>query len=371
MVVEQLSYNSHPEIMFSDHRPVSAEFCLQLGVIDTSNYDAIALKLYHDVSDFEDSGGPRVKLESNTIDFGEIRYRQRISQSVGLQNHGHVPCAFHFVSQDSEGIIHPDWLSITPITGFLLPNDKITIEFTAYVDNGSASKMNLVEKHIDYTLILHTALGQDYFITVNGEYQHTCFANSLSQLIRLPGHIRDLDNLEALLPERLAINAPREVMRLINWMMTHAIDVDGLFVSPVKEHLITAIRECLDTGADFPIGSKNDSSLALAFAQTLLQFLDSLSEPVVPVSLHARCAQTNSREEAFEVLDEFPGEAVNVWISVTAFLHFISQGDQSQAIRKAEILAAVFAQVLLRDDILSFPILSPLRKRDFVLYFIS
>jgi hypothetical protein len=41
--------------------------------------------------------------------------------------------------------------------------------------------------------------------------------------------------------------------------------------------------------------------MALAFAQTLLQFLDSLPEPLIPVSLHARCAQIKSRDEAFEV----------------------------------------------------------------------
>jgi phosphatidylinositol-bisphosphatase len=55
--------------------------------------------------------------------------------------------------------------------GLLLPNEKATINFTAHVDNDSASKLNFVSRNIEYTLILHTALGQDYFITATGEYR--------------------------------------------------------------------------------------------------------------------------------------------------------------------------------------------------------
>ncbi|KIM82825.1 hypothetical protein PILCRDRAFT_457561 [Piloderma croceum F 1598] len=391
--IQQLSYTSHPEITMSDHRPVSAEFSLQLGIIDAPNYYSVVHKLYHGVSDFEESAEPpKVKLDNDTVIFGKISYRQRVSQSLGIQNQGNVPCAFHFIPQDSEMSIHPEWMCITPMTvcftfhlscyyvaelgqGLLLPKEKTVINFTAHVDNNSAAKLNLVSRHIQYTLILHTALGQDYFITVTGEYQHTCFANSLSLLTRLPGPIRDLENLEALLPERLAINAPREIMRLVNWMMANAINVDGLFVSSAEEQLISIVRECLDTGADFPKVMKDDPRLALAVAQTLLQLLDSLPEPVIPVSLYARCAQVTSRDEAFEFLDELPSEAVNVWISITAFVHFIGQqasvGDSEASQGKAERLAAIFAPVFLRDDTSSYPPISPIGKRNFLLHFIS
>ena len=78
----------------------------------------------------------------------------------------------------------------------------------------------------------------------NSEY--TCFANSLSLLTRLPRHIRDLKNYETLLPERLAINAPREIMRLVHWMMTNHVDivrVVPMVGESAKEHLVATIRE--------------------------------------------------------------------------------------------------------------------------------
>ena len=60
--------------------------------------------------------------------------------------------------------------------------------------------------------------------------------------------------------------------------------------------------QCLDTGEDFSVGgAEDDPEAARAFADTLLQLLASLTEPVIPASLHEKCAQIASRDEAFEV----------------------------------------------------------------------
>ena len=60
--------------------------------------------------------------------------------------------------------------------------------------------------------------------------------------------------------------------------------------------------QCLDTGEEFSVGGAEDGpEVARAFADTLLQLLGSLTEPVIPISLHAKCAQAANRDEAFEV----------------------------------------------------------------------
>ena len=56
----------------------------------------------------------------------------------------------------------------------------------------------------------------------------------------------------------------------------------------------------------------------------------------MPYALHARCASVASRDEAFEVLEALPPASVNVWISVTAFLHFISQDGEGGADENGE-----------------------------------
>ena len=99
-------------------------------------------------------------------------------------------------------------------------------------------------------------------------------------------------------------------------------------------------EQCLDTGEDFPfLPDGDDPLIPHAFAATLLRFLDSLTDPVVPPSLHPSCTQMTSRDEAFEVcclflfsftqrkepiffpqlLDAFPPPSVNVNIIPLAF----------------------------------------------------
>ena len=51
--------------------------------------------------------------------------------------------------------------------------------------------------------------------------ERTCFATSLARLVRLPGPAR-VATSQQLLREDDAANAPREIMRLVNWLMTEA-----------------------------------------------------------------------------------------------------------------------------------------------------
>lgn len=57
----------------------------------------------------------------------------------------------------------------------------------------------------------------------------TCFANTLLYLTRLRGPIRNVKSAGDLLSEEDAKNAPREVMRLVNYMMSgegHVVGAD-------------------------------------------------------------------------------------------------------------------------------------------------
>jgi phosphatidylinositol-bisphosphatase len=55
-------------------------------------------------------------------------------------------------------------------------------------------------------------------------------------------------------------------------------------------------------GVEFPFDEKvPDHSVVLAFGSALLLFLEEMPEPVVPFRLHAQCALSNTREQAYEV----------------------------------------------------------------------
>ncbi|OAX42254.1 DNase I-like protein [Rhizopogon vinicolor AM-OR11-026] len=378
--VRSSSYRSHPKITMSDHRPVSADFHLTLSIIDKTRREITASRLYRDIWGVEQSSKiPKIQLQSTTLDFGKVYYRRQVRRKLVIQNDGEIPCVYRFVAADIRQPICPQWLKIDPAVGLLRPGESLTITATAFVDNLAASRLNLASPSLDCTLILHTALGKDHFISVTGEYQYTCFANKLSRLIRLSSPVRAMKSPDDGVSERQSVNAPREFMKLVNWLMTHVTDPNELFNGSPDDNICMAIRECLDTGDQFPSfkSPEEQSRYATVIIETLIQFLDSLADPVVPAYLHARCLQMTSRDEAFELLDEFPPESVNVWISLTAFLHYISQQKQpsrpvADQAGMAERLAIVFAPVLLRDDTMgTYAHASPIGKRNFLLYFLS
>ncbi|KZT05009.1 DNase I-like protein [Laetiporus sulphureus 93-53] len=371
VTLRQLSYSSHPEITMSDHKPVSADFQLTLASLNAATFDSFVEDLWREVAVIEESAGnPSVKLSNTMVDLGKIHYQQRVVGSMTLENDGKVPCAFRFIGAEPGAAAHPRWLIINPMAGLLLPGQKVTVTISSQVDNAVASELNMGPARLECTLILHTVLGKDHFISVTGEYARTCFANDLTWLARLRGPIRALKSVSELLPEDQAKTAPKEVMRLIKWLMSNATEVHGLFLEPGPSALVQSIRECLDTDAEFHFSQSNDDpALAWAFADTLLQFLASLPEAVFPTALHARCGQVTSKEDAFELLDQLPSVPLNVWISVTAVLHYVTQ--QASSLLLVEKLVAVFSEVLLRDDTDSSITTSVVGKRNFLRYFIA
>lgn len=61
-------------------------------------------------------------------------------------------------------------LITTAAQGVLLPEQSADITFTAYVDKAMASKLNRQPNDLGGTLILHTLLGKDHFISISAEY---------------------------------------------------------------------------------------------------------------------------------------------------------------------------------------------------------
>ncbi|KAJ6493027.1 DNase I-like protein [Mycena sanguinolenta] len=370
--LQQISYTGHPQITQSDHRPVSAEFNVDIDLYDLLAAETAADKLYRQLNGLEDAhedtyARVNLKIMNVSVNLGKVSYKKTVTQQVGIRNIGKVPCAYRLVPIDPESSVHPDWLRVEPMTALLLPDELAYITLTAYIDNGSASRLNIDHKALECTLILHTVMGKDHFIAVTAEYVPTCFATRISRLTLLPGPIRSLKSPSELRAEDRAINAPREIMRLVNWLMGPDLNLENVFVSPADETAVEIIRECLDTGTDFPFSpDQKDDKAAIAFGETLFQLLDSLPEPLIPVEFHARCCEVADRGEAFEMLEVFPPTTVNVWISVTAFLHFVCQSSADHD-SKTKRISRLFAPVLLRDI---SNLVSPVGRRKFLLYFI-
>lgn len=79
----------------------------------------------------------------------------------------------------------------------------------------------------------------------------------------------------------------------------------GTFVTNFLAGICSALHlifQSLDSGADFPAHTGDQKPpFCLSVAHCLLQFLESLPEPIVPFSVQSSCVQAASRDEAFEV----------------------------------------------------------------------
>ncbi|KAH8118813.1 DNase I-like protein [Phellopilus nigrolimitatus] len=352
--IKQTSYTAQAEMTMSDHRPISADFSVGVWEADASVYNDCAWDFINQLRELRESEEtPKLKVDFADVQFGHVWYMREASQQLILQNAG---------------------------KGVILPNESKSLSLTVFVDNESAPALNLGHEQLQHMLILHTQHGKDHFITVTGEYQRSCFATDLSALVRLPGPIRNLKRREPLAIEQV-VNAPREIIRLINWLMTNAVDVPKLFLARGESLLLETIRECLDSGAEFEFDPSTDKEkLCLSFANVLILFLQFLPQPMIPPFLHRRCVLAADRDEAFEIIStELPSSHLNVWISLTAFLHCICQqtigqmqvgGINNTQSSKAESLACIFAPILFRDDFLKNMTVSPLSKRRFLLHFI-
>jgi hypothetical protein len=54
--------------------------------------------------------------------------------------------------------------------GFLLPEEERTLRLTILVSRSTAAPLNLRMQKLSTLLIVHTLLGQDHFLSVDGEY---------------------------------------------------------------------------------------------------------------------------------------------------------------------------------------------------------
>ncbi|KAG8886599.1 hypothetical protein FRB97_000018 [Tulasnella sp. 331] len=355
---------------------------------------------------------PILAIEPPQTDLGAILFGiPTIHRKTNFTNPGTIACAFRFIKPSENHPLFPSWLTVTPTSGIILPGESQPISITVDLNRETAAVLNK-QNHAGMTcrLTIHVEHGKDYDITVSGVYNKTCFGNSLPWLASLPQAIRKVDTSTIL--EKHDARAPREVIGLIGWLMTHAVHEENLFLASGDVEEVQMIRHCLDTGDDIP--SAGGQTMALSVGQTLIQFLNSLTEPVIPWSFHGFAASVKDRDEAYgvrppfsngrpvhssrfallnvlKILESLPSAAANVWISITAFLHFKLQGadpskkrmlgkstadlkmDRRMLTLRISPKAQVFAPVLLRDNPSLLPSnrMSPLVKRAFVMYFLS
>ncbi|EAL73184.1 RhoGAP domain-containing protein [Dictyostelium discoideum AX4] len=370
-----LSYK-RAELISSDHRPVSASFVIKIKVVIPDSKNRIYQEIVKELDKKENDSMPDANISTNMVDFETIKFMQPISKQLIFENIGQVIARFQFIPKLDETILCKPWLKISPLAGMMIPKEKVTIDLTIYVDNLTSGLFNInnnstnsTNESMDDILILHLENGKDYFISISGKFQKTCFGNTLDNLVRYPHPIRN--NLP-IPPEQKKLSIPKELWRIIDYIYYNGLKEEGLFIKSGVTKEMELIRDCLDTAEPFSSISFSIHSMA----ETLIRFLESLVEPVIPFNMYQQALDASSSPLSCKTLvSHLPSVNYNVFFYLISFL-IETLSNQKENDLKPDQLAIIFSTVLLRpspqSQLSQFPpdATTVKKKADLILHFL-
>ena len=378
------------ELHLSDHKPVGCQLQAKVRMVVKEKRQEVAAEIQRLLDKVENDQRPRLALEvpggraPNTLDFGAVRFAVESRQTLVVTNVSPVAAHFRFVPKLEEEAICKPWLRIAPRFGMLLPNEKAEIAFTVRVDVRTAQALNAGQELLDDILILRLENGQDFFLSVSGQYARSAFGMSLEELNNCHEPVRSLPlptgswtaaAAAATSPGTAAapqvsvskptasggpaLSVPKELWRLVDALYRQGLREKDLFIQQGDPAECAAIRECLDTGAEFPPASASASASAgkagegggvspHSLADVLMAFLTSLATPVVPARLlpTMEIDAQNLRPWTRRFLEQLPPLNYNVFVYLVSFFREVLKHHEANRLN-TEKLATICCKALL------------------------
>ncbi len=340
--ISQKRYASHMELLTSDHKPVSAIFFVDLSFVNKDKKRKVQDEVLVELNKLEMDHLPDVQLETNAVKFGDVRYGVNYQKSVLLTNTGPVAVRYSFVNRLNSSDTAPPWLVIATPRGIIQPGDKKSLIFNLYINSQQAQLLNNnPEKRLEDILVLQIEGGKDYFISVAGHFLKSCFGRSLEELCRIPGPVRSCLPQQLSTHPSLPLRVPKELWRTVDHLFRHSLLEEQLFMEKGLKGEVEAIRECLEVGSAFPEGLNNHS-----MAETLIQFLEDLTEPVIPYAQYQDAIGATTYAAAKAVVAALPTCNYQAFIYIVAFLREVLAHGASNALKPEEI-SLIFSTVML------------------------
>ena len=193
--------------------------------------------------------------------------------------------------------------------GTLGPNERVSIDFTVLVSNKMVSSV-AYGRPLDEVLILEIKNGRHIFISLQGEFQRTCFGVPLEYLASLGGKgIRNVDLSSIRKPSGGGM--PDELWRMTDFILTYGQSYASVFLERGDGTLCKGIRECLDTGREFDekLGSMGEIGV-LSMGETLLRYLDALPSSIIPTNAYDKAIKIS--EYKGSLMDVLPSRRIGV-----------------------------------------------------------
>ncbi len=305
---------------------------------------------------------PQVTVDTTEVTFETIRFIEGQSKSLTVANTGQVPVQFEFIKKLQDKAICKPWLTVEPSRGFIMPGDKCDINLLVRVDKKTAGPLTNGSDQLYDILVLHLIGGKDIFITCSGTYQRSSFGASIDALVKMTVPICELsagailhlegnnktsglDEADGKKVSDEPYPVPKELWFLCDLITSLGLNQDQLFLQPGLRAEIITLRDWLDTG--LPV-TKPTVSIHSA-AETLLLFIESLREPVVPHGMYSHCLECSANYlQCRQIISQLPPNHRQVFNYVCEFLREVLRFSGQNG-SDPKILATLFASIILRD----------------------
>ena len=393
--IDQLRYQSHPNFKVSDHKPVSAIFEAGVRFINEEKKHKILNDLFINFTNLEYKQLPRVRISSddplqyNILHFNVVKFNETFSKRVAIENISDVPVKFRFKRKVSQlNSTSKPWLSVVPLNGTILPREKFHLDIQICVTEQTAREVTLTgNTKLSDVLMMRIPNLRDYFLTVTGEYEKSSFGSKINALcymkqpirsltiddiLRLEGSMKndqnDIENGVHVIGEQDGIELnkdiktvvngngeevekqpleiPKEIRNLCDLLKEkNCYHVKGLFQTSGSSQDFIVLREWLDTN-----DTENEPEVSVhSVADTLLIFLNSLCEPIIPFDFFQRCLENSSDFNVTQtILPLLPIFHKNVFNYIRQFLHQVLRHSQARNYDE-QILAEIFGDIVLRE----------------------
>ena len=300
--VKQLCYMTHLNCLISDHLPVSSVFETEIQMEVDYKFRQCKEKLLREYDALynnkviSDNDLPKISLSTSEIRFKDARFGIPQTQILIVKNIGNVVCEFFFVKKGMEERYCEDWLTVSNTHRLLIPGESIEIELTCCFNAQSAPPFNLDETSnstvpFEDNLIIHVDNGNDYPLKVYGNYLKSCFGNSLSNLVQCFTSVRDphckdqiqLEYEDGTVSTLKSLYIPKELFFMCDHIVKYGLREEGLFQVQGTTDQVRACRELLDNGMSL---SKHFNGNIHSVCTCLIQFFESLIEPIIPGKLY-------------------------------------------------------------------------------------
>jgi phosphatidylinositol-bisphosphatase len=290
--VTPLQYESVPEMRLSDHKPIRAVLEFPVRIVNAERQAVVRQEVLRSLDVLENSSRPEIGVSAYEYNFPNLKFMLPQPQKCGVTNSGRAVAKFSLTPQPGDLLqAIPDWLTVTPQTGIIAPGETLELKLIANARGWRCvSGLNASTKVEDYILILRVENGGDIFISITASFIRSSFGMPLEQLVLMhdpAANIPPGPTIVGISPTSTStrtstdqpMHLPKELWRLIDHLALNGMGADNLFLLHGRTYQVAAARAGLDHGTGFP-----EDIDVHSVAEVLVQFIQTLTEPVVPVA---------------------------------------------------------------------------------------